>query len=107
MENEMTNQQEIQSNEVDATPAITARKSNKKTIVGKVLSNKGEKTIIIKSERQVAHPLYKKYYKISRKLMAHDETNTCNIGDTVKVIESRPLSKRKRWALLEVIERAK
>jgi small subunit ribosomal protein S17 len=73
---------------------------------GKVVSNKAEKTIVVSIERQVAHPLYKKYFKLTTKVMAHDENNECNIGDVVKVIESRPLSARKRWALVEIIERA-
>lgn len=79
----------------------------KKVMQGVVESNKGDKTIIVKIERQVAHPLYKKYYKSSKKIMAHDETNDCNIGDIVKVKECRPLSARKRWTLTEVISRAK
>ncbi|MCX6140648.1 MAG: 30S ribosomal protein S17 [Candidatus Kapabacteria bacterium] len=80
--------------------------SRRKTRTGKVVSNKAEKTIVVSIERQVAHPLYKKYFKRSTKVMAHDEKNECNIGDVVKVIESRPLSARKRWALVEIIERA-
>jgi small subunit ribosomal protein S17 len=56
--------------------------------------------------RQVIHPLYRKYFKQTKKVMAHDEENTCQIGDTVKVIESRPLSARKRWSLVEILERA-
>ncbi|MBK6290813.1 MAG: 30S ribosomal protein S17 [Ignavibacteria bacterium] len=78
----------------------------RKVRTGKVVSNKAEKTIVVSIERQVAHPLYKKYFKLTTKVMAHDENNECNIGDVVKVIESRPLSARKRWALVEIIERA-
>jgi len=88
----------------DITAAVT---SNKKVRTGKVVSNKANKTIVVSIERQVAHPLYRKYFKVSNKLMAHDELNECNVGDTVKVIESRPLSARKRWTLVEIIERAK
>lgn len=84
-----------------------ATTSRKKTRTGKVVSNKGDKTIIVTIERQVAHPIYKRYYKQTKKVMAHDESNECNIGDTVKVIESRPLSARKRWRLVEIITRAK
>lgn len=80
---------------------------NKKVRTGKVVSNKANKTIVVSIERQVAHPLYRKYFKLSKKIMAHDERNECSIGDTVKVIESRPLSARKRWTLVEIIERAK
>lgn len=79
----------------------------KRYLVGKVISNKADKTIIVGSERQVMHPLYKKYYKRTKKVMAHDEYNDCNIGDIVRVVESRPLSARKRWNLVKVIERAK
>jgi small subunit ribosomal protein S17 len=74
---------------------------------GKVISNKADKTISVKIVRQVAHPLYKKYYKRCIKMMAHDENNQCSIGDVVRVKECRPLSKMKRWELLEVVERAK
>ena len=82
-------------------------KSNKRIMQGKVVSNKADKTIVLLIERQVAHPLYKKYYKRAKKVMAHDEKNDCNIGDVVKVIESRPLSKNKRWNMIEIVERAK
>ncbi len=89
----------------DATSTTTAT-SRRKTRTGKVVSNKADKTIVVAIERQVAHPLYRKYFKQTTKVMAHDEKNECNIGDVVKVIESRPLSARKRWALVEIIERA-
>ena len=79
----------------------------KKVRTGKVVSNKADKTIVVTIERQVAHPIYKRYYKQTKKVMAHDENNECNIGDTVRVVESRPLSARKRWALVEIIDRAK
>ncbi len=90
--------------ETNTNAAVTT--GNKKLRTGKVVSNKGDKTIVVTIERQVAHPLYRKYYKQTKKIMAHDEANECNIGDTVKVIESRPLSARKRWRLVEIIERA-
>ncbi len=89
----------------DATPTI-APTTRRKTRTGKVVSNKADKTIVVAIERQVAHPLYRKYFKQTTKVMAHDEKNECNIGDVVKVVESRPLSARKRWALVEIIERA-
>ena len=79
----------------------------RKTRVGKVTSNKMDKTIVVAVENHVKHPLYKKYVKKTYKLKAHDENNECNIGDTVKVMETRPLSKDKRWRLVEVVERAK
>jgi len=79
----------------------------RKTRVGVVSSNKMDKTIAVTVERRLKHPIYGKYVKRSKKFIAHDETNDCNIGDTVRIMETRPLSKRKRWRLVEVIERAK
>ncbi|MFY8161050.1 MAG: 30S ribosomal protein S17 [Candidatus Kapaibacteriota bacterium] len=81
--------------------------SQKRILEGKVTSNKANKTITVSVERQISHPLYRKYFKRSKKFMAHDEENLCNIGDTVRIKESRPLSARKRWTLVEVVERAK
>ena len=79
----------------------------RKTRVGRVTSNKMDKTIVVAIEDHVKHPLYNKVVKRTYKLKAHDEENTCNIGDTVKVMETRPLSKDKRWRLVEIVERAK
>ena len=79
----------------------------RKTRTGKVVSNKMQKTIVVAVEDLVRHPLYGKIVKRTYKLKAHDENNDCNIGDTVKVMETRPLSKDKRWRLVEIIERAK
>lgn len=79
----------------------------RKTRVGKVVSNKMDKTIVVAVEDHVKHALYNKIVKKTYKLKAHDEENTCNIGDTVRVMETRPLSKDKRWRLVEVMERAK
>ncbi|MBE5884706.1 MAG: 30S ribosomal protein S17 [Lachnospiraceae bacterium] len=79
----------------------------RKTRVGKVTSNKMDKTIVVAIENHVKHPLYNKVVKRTYKLKAHDENNECNIGDTVKVMETRPLSKDKRWRLVEIVERAK
>ena len=79
----------------------------RKTRTGKVLSNKMDKTIVVAVENHVKHPLYGKIVKRTYKLKAHDENNECRIGDTVKVMETRPLSKDKRWRLVEIIERAK
>lgn len=89
------------------TVAQETVKSRKRILTGKVVSDKPEKTIVVKVERQVAHPLYKKYFKRSKKYMAHDENNEAHEGDTVRIIEERPLSARKRWRLLEIVERAK
>ena len=79
----------------------------RKTRTGKVLSNKMDKTIVVAIVDNVKHPLYNKIVKRTYKLKAHDENNECNIGDTVKVMETRPLSKDKRWRLVEIIERVK
>ena len=79
----------------------------RKTRTGKVVSNKMDKTIIVAVEEHVKHPLYGKIVKRTNKLQAHDENNECNIGDTVKVMETRPLSKTKRWRLIEVVEKVK
>ena len=79
----------------------------RKTRIGKVVSNKMDKTIEVAVEDHVKHPLYNKIVKRTYKLKAHDEENTCNIGDKVKVMETRPLSKDKRWRLVEVMERVK
>ena len=79
----------------------------RKTRVGIVVSNKMEKTITVAIERKVAHPIYKKYFKKTTKLMAHDEKKECSIGDKVKIMETRPLSLKKRWRLVEIVEKAK
>ena len=79
----------------------------RKTRTGKVISNKMDKTIVVAIEEHVKHPLYKKIVKDTYKLKAHDEQNAAGIGDTVKVMECRPLSKDKRWRLVEIIEKAK
>ena len=79
----------------------------RKTRVGKVVSDKMDKTIVVAIEDNVKHPLYKKIVKRTYKLKAYDENNECNIGDRVKVMETRPLSKDKRWRLVEIIEKAK
>lgn len=81
--------------------------SRKKVLQGVVVSNKADKTITVKTERQVSHPLYKKYYKVSKKVTAHDENNECGEGDIVRVQEIRPLSKTKRWNLINIVEKAK
>ena len=83
------------------------RTSSRKTLVGKVVSDKMDKTIVVAIADRVPHPLYKKIVKRTYKLKAHDENNECGIGDTVRVIETRPLSKDKRWRLVEIVEKAK
>ena len=79
----------------------------RKTRTGRVVSDKMDKTIVVAVEDHVRHPLYKKIVKRTYKLKAHDENNECKVGDTVKVMETRPLSKDKRWRLVEIMERAK
>lgn len=81
--------------------------SGKKVFQGRVVSDKMEKTIVVLVEGRKVHPLYKKYVNISKKLKAHDENNEAHIGDTVRVVESRPMSKDKCWRLVEIVERAR
>jgi small subunit ribosomal protein S17 len=85
----------------------TNEQSFKKQRVGVVTSNKSDKTITVIVERKLKHPMYGKFVKRRKKFMAHDENNTCGIGDLVRIVESRPLSALKRWRLVEVIEKAK
>jgi small subunit ribosomal protein S17 len=79
----------------------------RKTRIGIVVSNKMQKTITVAIERRVPHPLYNKYHKKTTNLMAHDEKSECRIGDKVKIMETRPLSSKKRWRLIEIVEKAK
>ncbi|MBQ9473167.1 MAG: 30S ribosomal protein S17 [Bacteroidales bacterium] len=79
----------------------------RKERIGIVVSNKMEKSIVVMVERRVKHPMYGKFVKKTTKFMAHDEKNECNIGDTVRIMETRPLSKNKCWRLVEIVEKAK
>lgn len=79
----------------------------RKTRVGTVVRSKMDKSILVAIERKVAHPIYKKYFKKTTKLMAHDEQNECGIGDVVKIMETRPMSKNKNWRVVEIVEKAK
>jgi len=79
----------------------------RKTRVGRVMSDKMDKTVVVAIEYRVKHPLYKKIVKKTYKLKAHDENNECRVGDVIKVMETRPLSKEKRWRLVEIVEKAK
>lgn len=83
-----------------------AEQKLRRKVTGKVVSNKGEKSITVMVERRVKHPVYGKFLRRSTKLMAHDETNQCREGDVVTIEECRPLSKRKTWTLVEVVEQA-
>ncbi|HCM23563.1 MAG TPA: 30S ribosomal protein S17 [Ruminococcaceae bacterium] len=86
---------------------MSEQRNNRKTEVGTVVSNKMDKTVVVAIKDSVKHPLYNKIIKRTVKLKAHDEKNECNIGDRVRVMETRPLSKQKRWRLVEIIEKAK
>lgn len=97
---------------VAEVPAAEVKKSTshsgmRKTKIGKVLSNKMDKTIVVSEEKRIMHPIYKKYFKKTTKFAAHDDKNICDIGDKVKIMETRPLSKTKRWRLVEIIEKVK
>ena len=85
----------------------TERTTSRKTRVGKVVSDKMDKTVVVIVEDRVAHKTYKKIIKRTYRLKAHDELNECGVGDTVKVMETRPLSKDKRWRVVEIVEKAK
>lgn len=87
--------------------AEEAGRNERKTRIGLVSSNKMDKTIAVVIERRLKHPIYGKYVKKSKKLIAHDENNECQIGDLVRIMETRPLSRRKRWRLVAILEKAK
>lgn len=86
---------------------MTETRNLRKSRIGVVTSTAMDKTITISVERKLRHPIYGKFVKKTKKFMAHDEKNDCNVGDTVKIMETRPLSKNKRWRLVEILERAK
>lgn len=85
----------------------TTKRSNRKEKTGTVISNKMNKSIVVAVERKVKHPKYGKFVKKTSTFMAHDDKNECNVGDTVRIMETRPLSKNKCWRLVEIVERAK
>jgi small subunit ribosomal protein S17 len=91
----------------DQATTQTAERGRRKVRVGVVVSDAMDKTVVVRIDRQVRHPLYGKTIRRSSKLTAHDEANDAHVGDTVRVTETRPLSKTKRWRLVEVVERAK
>ena len=82
-------------------------RGNRKLRIGKVVSDKMQRTVIVTQVRQVAHPLYKKYFKRTKRYVADNADNNAKVGDTVRIMETRPLSKTKRWRVVEIIERAK
>lgn len=81
-------------------------KSSKRNFEGVVVSNKMQKTVVVEMKKRVKHPLFKKYYTVRKKYMAHDEMNVCQLGDTVMIRESRPLSRHKRWVVVQVLGKA-
>jgi small subunit ribosomal protein S17 len=89
------------------TTAPAAPRAMRKVRIGKVISNKMNKSIVVALERRVPHPIYKKYFKRTTTLMAHDEKREAGMGDVVKIMETRPLSKHKRWRLVAIVEKAK
>lgn len=91
----------------DVSTLELVKRGRRKTRIGKVISNKMDKSIIVAIERKVKHPIYKKYFKKTTKFMAHDQNNVASIGDLVKIMETRPLSARKRWRLVEIVEKVK
>jgi small subunit ribosomal protein S17 len=93
--------------EQTASAANEVRTSRRKTRIGRVVSSSMEKSIVVLIEQRIPHPIYKKIYKQSKKLMAHDAKQDAKVGDLVKIMETRPISARKRWRLVEIIERAK
>jgi small subunit ribosomal protein S17 len=96
---------------IDSTEIVdTAKKAirgHRKERIGKVTSDKMQLTVVVENVRKVAHPLYKKYFKKTTKFVAHNENDNAKVGDTVRIMETRPLSKTKRWRVIEVLERAK
>ncbi len=86
---------------------MVKRKSTRKVMTGKVISDKMDKTIVVEVESRMPHPLYKKIVKKTKKYKAHDEENSCGVGDVVKIMETRPISRTKRWRLVEILEKAK
>jgi len=108
MDTQQTTTADTAQGEVTTTsPRSEQPTGGKKIRQGVVVSNKMNKTIVVAVERQVMHPLYKRYYRRTKKYMAHDEHNQCGLGDIVRIVESRPLSRRKRWTLLEIVQRAR
>ncbi len=90
----------------DPTPTEQSARGRRKARTGVVVSDSMDKTVLVKIDRQLRHPLYKKIVRRSSKLAAHDETNEAHVGDTVRVVETRPISKTKRWRVVEIVERA-
>jgi small subunit ribosomal protein S17 len=93
--------------ELDRNESSTTQRTSRKTRIGMVVSDKMQKTVVVSIERRVQHPVYGKMVRRTKKLKAHDEENQAKTGDTVRIMETRPLSKDKRWRVVEIIERAR
>jgi small subunit ribosomal protein S17 len=98
---------ETQNGTASPTEATAAARGTRKVRVGLVVSDKMQKTVVVKIERRMPHPQYGKMVTRSRRLKAHDEANSAKVGDTVRIMETRPLSKDKRWRVVEIVERAR
>ena len=96
----------VSATQEDAEPVPVSGPGRKRTLTGNVVSDKGDRTIVVSISRRKKHSLYKKYISLSKKLKAHDPDNECQVGDLVRVVESRPLSREKRWRLVEIVKRA-
>ena len=98
---------QAQKNESETVQSAAQQRNSRKTRVGMVVSDKMQKTVVVSIERRVQHPVYGKMVRRTKKLKAHDEQNEAKTGDTVRIMETRPLSKDKRWRVVEIIERAR
>ena len=98
---------QVQKNESETVRSTEQQRNSRKTRVGMVVSDKMQKTVVVSIERRVQHPVYGKMVRRTKKLKAHDEQNEAKTGDTVRIMETRPLSKDKRWRVVEIIERAR
>ncbi len=105
-ESTQTETAEVEVAAADATEAKAAESSKLRTVTGRVVSNKMDKTAAVAVERLIKHPMYGKYIRRTTKILAHDEQNECQIGDTVEIAECRPVSKRKSWRVVNVVERS-
>ncbi len=93
--------------EATSTPDAARPRGRRNIRIGKVVSNRMQKSIVVVIERRVPHPIYRKYFRRTTKLMAHDEKGEAGVGDIVRIVETRPLSARKRWRLVDIVEKAK
>lgn len=108
LQNAMEQHEPLPTEATQPEPAPEKRPhyGRRKVRIGRVVSDKPDKTVVVAIERDVMHPLYRKTYKRTTKVMAHDEGNQCRVGDIVKIVEWRPLSRRKRWMVVEILQRS-